>query len=126
MSKHGGSPTSGLVSIVGADTAEVIPGSAAGLLQPEIAKRNAEAKERARQFERRRIALELAWGRRSTEGWQDCLPPQADPAKWVPASPEQVREAIKSARAEFFSNLLADADELMAQTGGFVTGAARE
>lgn len=99
MSKHGGSPASGLVQPAGIDAAEVVPGSEAGLLIPELVKRNAEAKERARQFERRRIALEmLARGGGHHGGDVDL----------------DVQWALKYA------------DELMRQTGGFVTGAARE
>lgn len=96
MSKHGGSPESGLVPPAGIDSAEVVPGSAAGLLIPDLVRRNAEAKERARQFERRRIALELMTSLINFDG----------------------DNAVDKA--------LSFADELLVKTGGFVTGAARE
>ena len=60
MSKHGGSPESGLVVPAGIEQHTLAPGSF--LVEPEVAKRAREARERALQFERRRIAVELVNG----------------------------------------------------------------
>lgn len=104
MSKHGGSPESGIAEPIGMGDLVPIQGSAAGLLAPPIAKQNLDAKERARQFERRRIALE-------------CIPALITARAVVGSYPEQ--ESVSTVGLQI-------ADELMAQTGGFVTGAARE
>jgi hypothetical protein len=58
MSKHGGSPPSGLIVPAGLEHLQpVAPGSA--LVEPEIVARRRVNLERERQFERRRVALEL-------------------------------------------------------------------
>lgn len=56
MSKHGGSPLLGLAP-AGMEQAQPAPGSM--ILEPEVAKENRNAKERALQFERRRLALAI-------------------------------------------------------------------
>ncbi len=55
--KHGGSPASGIIMPAGIEQHEAIPGSV--IVMPEIARTNAQAKERALQFERRRLALDF-------------------------------------------------------------------
>jgi hypothetical protein len=98
-SKHGGSDASGLVPPVGIDGLEkVSPDSP--LFKPAGARTREQAQQRARDFERRRIALELMAA---------CLlsvSPEVDPAKTV-------------------GDFLVFADELIRQTGGHVVGEAQ-
>lgn len=61
MSKHGGSSSSGLVLPAGFGNETLAPQSTV-ILEPEVAKQVREREERKRQFERRRIALELLRG----------------------------------------------------------------
>lgn len=61
MSKHGGSQSSGLVLPAGFGNETLAPQSSV-ILEPEVAKQVREREERKRQFERRRIALELLRG----------------------------------------------------------------
>jgi hypothetical protein len=58
MSKHGGSPESGLVLPIGTDTAKLAPG-AQFVLEPAVAEEIRQRAARKMNFERRRIALEL-------------------------------------------------------------------
>jgi len=58
MSKHGGSPPSGLVPPIGADTAKLAPG-AQFVLEPAVAEEIRQREARKRNFERRRVALEV-------------------------------------------------------------------
>jgi hypothetical protein len=58
MSKHGGSPPSGLVTPIGTETAKLAPG-AQFVLEPAVAEEIRQREARKRNFERRRIALEL-------------------------------------------------------------------
>lgn len=95
-SKHGGSPASGIVVPIGTDRAQpVAPGSV--ILEPEIAKENRNAKDRALQFERRRLAIAVLGN-----GGVFSLPEMST----------QAEADIKVA--------LAYADELLKQTGGHV------
>ena len=58
QSKHGGSPESGIASPAGIDGLQPIaPGSA--LFESPLAARRKQMAERERQFERRRIAIEV-------------------------------------------------------------------
>lgn len=58
MSKHGGSPFSGLAGVPGVESLQ--PAQPGGLVvAPEMTKRRLAALERERQFERRRVALEV-------------------------------------------------------------------
>lgn len=89
MSKHGGSEASGLVMPAGIEQHQVL---ASGIVVPEIARKAAEAKDRALQFERRRLALAVL--------------------------PEMASEG--ETEADTILNALALADELIKQTGGVV------
>lgn len=98
MSKHGGSEASGLVMPAGIEQHQVMP---SGIVIPEIARKAAEAKDRALQFERRRLALAV-------------LPEMAKGVENMPMSRFDTDPVDIVARA------LALADELMAKTGGVV------
>lgn len=98
-SKHGGSPLSGVAEPAGLDSLRQIDGSK--FYEPEIVKQNRDAKERARQFERRRIALEILPSIYAS----------------VPLPNDGTTEVDLALR---------HADELMEKTGGFITGAGRE
>lgn len=95
-SKHGGSPASGIVVPIGTDRAQpVAPGSV--ILEPEIAKENRNAKDRALQFERRRLALAVL--------------------------PSVLNEPVSHAEAVALNPVsiaLEIADDLLKQTGGHV------
>lgn len=96
-SKHGGSPASGIVPPAGLDTAKpALPGGL--VLEPEVAKENRNAKDRALQFERRRLALAVgpAYVEYCASRWMSETPP----------NPVDLA--------------LAYADELLAKTGGHV------
>ncbi len=93
--KHGGSPASGIVTPAGIEQHSSIPGSV--LVMPEIARTKAQAKERALQFERRRIAL-VVLGNGS-----------------VFTMPEAA-----TISAQDVAVALAYADELLKQTGGVI------
>lgn len=113
MSKHGGSPESGLAQPAGMDALVPIREGSTILAAPQVLE-NVAAKERARQFERRRLALEVL---REVIERRDLV--DASRADEVAGS----LAAVVSADVEVS---LLYADELMKQTGGFVTGAARE
>lgn len=89
MSKHGGSEASGLVLPAGIEQHQVMP---SGIVIPEIARKAAEAKDRALQFERRRLALAI-----------------------VPELSGRVASPV-----DVVTDALILADELMKQTGGVV------
>lgn len=103
MSLHGGSPPSGLVAPAGLDSLKPAEGSL--LVAPDIVRRKEEAKARARQFERRRIALELLSGLM---------------ASGFNSSPTEADAIVDVKSALLF------ADELLRQTGDHVTGVASE
>lgn len=92
-SKHGGSPQSGIVPPAGIEQHTEV--SSGGIIVPEIHREAKKRQERARQLERRRIALEV-------------LPALA---RGMPAvlDPVDSRLVVK--------NALTLADELMAKTG---------
>lgn len=92
-SKHGGSPASGIVKPAGLEGLEVTAG---GIVVPqtEEMRKASEARHRAQQFERRRLALPILEGMAATGGLVD------------PSSDVHVA--------------LTYADELMRQTGGVV------
>lgn len=92
-SKHGGSPQSGIVAPAGLGTEQpAVPGGK--VLEPLIAAENRNARDRALQFERRRLAL-VALSAIVTQG-----------AELTPA--QDTRIALEYA------------DELLKQTGGHV------
>ncbi|OPZ01406.1 MAG: hypothetical protein BWZ09_02722 [Alphaproteobacteria bacterium ADurb.BinA305] len=93
-SKHGGSPASGLVQPAGID--RMNEKTAGGILIPqtEEMRKSSEAKMRALQFERRRLALSVLEGLSATGGLDDAA--------------GDVKLALKYA------------DELMMMTGGVV------
>ncbi len=93
--KHGGSPALGLVPAGLEQHSPAVEGGR--IIAPEIARTNAQAKDRALQFERRRLALpilseQVAWDGVPSDG----------------ACAEQVAVALKLA------------DELLKQTGGVI------
>lgn len=103
-SKHGGSPASGLVLPAGIEQHSLTPG---GLVVPEIARKAEEARERARQFERRRLALEAL--------------EIADRTAHEPAMRNgTIGAADYDAGAAVVKESLRLADLLIAQTGGVV------
>ena len=91
--KHGGSPQSGLVKPAGLEGLEVTAG---GIVVPqtEEMRKGAEARRRALEFERRRLALPILEGLAATGGLE--------------SAGDDVATALKYA------------DELMRQTGGVV------
>ena len=93
-SKHGGSPPSGLVQPIGIERMD--EKTAGGILIPqtEEMRKSSEAKQRALQFERRRLALAVLEGLSATGGLEDAS--------------GDVKLALKYA------------DELMMMTGGVV------
>jgi hypothetical protein len=95
-SKHGGSPVSGLVAPAGLGTERLAPG-ALHVLEPAISEELRKREERKRQFERRRLGLELLSEQVAWQGVPDDG-----------AIAEQVHVALKLA------------DELIKQTGGEV------
>lgn len=95
--KHGGSEASGLVQPAGLESATpATPGGV--ILEPEIAKDNRNAKDRALQFERRRLAM----GKIEHMGL--CVE----------------MESLDTQVAKDVSIALRYADELLKQTGGHV------
>lgn len=102
MSKHGGSPVSGLIEPVGVDRAAPDDGGVV-LVPPQVLEARREASERqgrALQFERRRLALEVL-PRLAQDGVEN--------ATSITRNPEEV-----------VANALAFADALIKQTGGVV------
>lgn len=98
-SKHGGSPQSGLVPPAGIEQHTEV--SSGGIIVPEIHREAKKRQERARQLERRRIALEVL---PAMCGELAAISTKGGTLTWE--SPGSVDIA------------LALADELMAKTGG--------
>lgn len=105
--KHGGSPASGVVLPAGIEQHTAEPGSR--IIKPEIARTNEQAKERALQFERRRLALSLMGQ------------PEEAPKRDFSEDEEREFELYLARRIAMRTSIaIRYADELLKQTGGVI------